>query len=460
MASYKRQGWRRVQRGAVRMRATVVGLTLVAGLVAACGSSDDGNAGASGGTLIIGIEREFGNLDPAIDSGLSGGGFALYLPYAALVTKSPKDGSYQPGLAEKFGFVGEGNTVYELTVRNDAKFADGEPVNAAAVKAWLEHFVKVGGSIATFLDIKSIETPSEFDVRITLNKPTPLVTDYFAGGWGMVISPKALDDPDQLSAGAPGAGPYYYDRSQTVTGKGATYTLLPNKHYFDQDAIKWDKVVIEVIEDPATMLRSMQSGQIDVAQGNVTTTKAVKSAGLDVSSAPGGAVAVNFIDLNGTKTKALEDVRVRQALNYAIDREAITKSLFSGAAEPTSESVTTDAHLDELANYYPYDPEKARNLLAEAGYPDGFTMGIVAPTFGTLSGKPLTQALAQNWADIGVKLKVVSPATQPELLDKFLSESAFILDTPAIPALTLALNFLPGAFTNPYNVSTRRWKSW
>src|SRR5947209_7443615 len=99
MAGRKRRGLRRVGRARTRALAAVVGMTLMAALVTACGGGGSGGGahGGHGGALTIGIEREFGALNPAIDSGLSGAGFALYLPYATLVTKSPKDGSLQPG---------------------------------------------------------------------------------------------------------------------------------------------------------------------------------------------------------------------------------------------------------------------------------------------------------------------------------------------------------------------------
>jgi peptide/nickel transport system substrate-binding protein len=110
---------------------------------------------------------------------------------------------------------------------------------------------------------------------------------------------------------------------------------------------------------------------------------------------------VHFLDTNGTHVKALADVRVRQALNCAIDRQAIAKNLFQGAVEPTAGTVTLDYSNPALTNMYPYDLANAKQLLAAAGYPHGFTFGIVAASSGTLTGIPLMQAIAQYWANIG-----------------------------------------------------------
>lgn len=446
--------WRTVRRSRRRSVAMLMVGALGPLLLAGCGGSrqSDGGSPGVGGTLTIGINRELGSLNQAIDSGLSGGGFVLFFPYATLVGKNSADGTFAPGLAKSFGYVGEGNKTYELKLRPDAKFADGTPVDAEAVKTWLTYFPTAGGPTADLLKIASIDTPDDLTVRLNLATPSPLVSQYLSGGWGMVASPKAVADPVQLTAGAPGAGPYAYDRDQTVTGKGATYTLVPNKYYYDQAQIKWSKIVVKVIDDPATMLRAVQSGQLDIAMGGVSTLDAAKSAGIKTSTAPGGWTDISIIDANGTKAKALGDVRVRQALNYAIDRKSIAASLFRGAVEPTSEFVTTDGFDPALQDYYPYDPAKAKQLLAEAGYPDGFTLGLVAPTFGALTGTPLTQAVAQNLADVGVKLNIVAPSTNAELFQKFLTESAYLLDNVAQPTLTWARRFLPGATVNVYHV--------
>ncbi|MDQ4113409.1 MAG: ABC transporter substrate-binding protein [Actinomycetota bacterium] len=430
----------------------MLALLLVAVALAACGSGGDEKSSGSD-TLTIGIGQELASLNPGVDGGTSGAGFILYLPYATLVTKDAETGEYGPGLAEKFGYIGEGNTVFEMTLRSGVKYADGTPMDAAAVKAWLDYFPNAGGGFSKLLDIDSVEAVDDRTVRINLATPSPLMMENLSGPWGMVIAPEALKDPAQLAKGAPGAGPYAYDPASVVTGKGATYTLVPNEFYFDQEAIKWDKVVIKVIEDPATRLRALQAGQLDVATGNVGTLDSAEKAGFSTSVSSWGWSGVTLLDAEGARTRALGDVRVRQALNYALDRKAITESLFEGAVEPTSELSSPDGFVPELQDYYDYDPAKAKALLADAGYPDGFTMGIVAPNFGTLTGSPLTQAIAQNWADVGVKLKVVEVGTNAELFEKYQTQSALILDYADSPMSIVADNrFTKGGSFNAFGV--------
>ena len=440
-------------RRASRSLGMLVAVLLLLTALTACGGTESKSPDGRG-TLTIGIGQELASLNPGVDGGTSGAGFVLYLPYSTLVTKDAETGEYGPGLAETYGYVGEGNTVFEMKLRPGVQFADGAAMDASAVKAWLDYFPNAGGGFSKLLDIASVEAVDDLTVRVTLAKPSPLMMENLSGPWGMVISPKALADPDRLSKGAPGAGPYAYDPASIVTGKGATYTLLPNEHYFDQDAIRWDKIVIKVIEDPATRLRALQSGQLDVAMGNVGTLESAEKAGFNTSVSSWGWSGVTLLDAEGAKTKALGDVRVRQALNYAIDREAIADSLYAGAVEPTSELSSPDGFVPDLQHHYAFDPAKAKALLAEAGYPDGFTLSIVAPNFGTLTGSPLTQAIAQNWADIGVKLDVTEVATNAELFEKYQTKSALILDYADSPMSVVANNrFLEGGSFNAYGVT-------
>jgi peptide/nickel transport system substrate-binding protein len=356
------------------------------------------------------------------------------MPYATLVAADPATGAFGPGLAQTFGYVGTGNKTYELKLRPNLKFSDGTPVTSQAVKDWLTYFPKGGGGYASLLKIASIDTPDSLTVRLNLATPTPLVTSALAQAWGMIPTPKAVADPKLLAAGAAGAGPYMYDDSATVTGTGSTYTFVPNPYYYDKSQIKWSKVVVKAINDPATMLRAVESGQVDVATGDTTTISAAKQAGLTVSTAPAGWVSAEILDTNGTKVKALGDVRVRQALNYAINRPAIVKALYGGQVQPISTEPGTDGYNSALDNAYPYDPAKAKQLLAAAGYPNGFSFSTVSAAAST---GPVMQAMAQDWQAIGVKANVVSTSTDAEFFQKFLTQEAFLIPFPSGPTLTL-----------------------
>src|SRR5262249_39039150 len=126
-----------------------------------------------------------------------------YTPWMAHLTNQTlltmhSDATVGPGLAASFHYIGTGNRVFEMVMRHDAKFSDGTPVNAKAVKTWLNYVSTAGGSTANEIAIKSIDTPDEWTVRINLAQPNPLMANWLANAWdwwGFVTSPKAIANP-------------------------------------------------------------------------------------------------------------------------------------------------------------------------------------------------------------------------------------------------------------------------
>jgi peptide/nickel transport system substrate-binding protein len=200
----------------------------------------------------MGVARDFATLNPAVESGASGGAIAFFLVYATLVRKNPTDGMLGPGLAHSFGYVGTGNNTYQLKLRPGLKFSDGAALNAEAVKKWLKYVPTAPGTTeGNSIQIASIDTPDNLTVVLHLKVPSPSFSEDFSNEWGMIVSPNALTDKNAMASGAPGAGPYMYDHAETVTGQGATYTLVPNKYYYDQSQIHWNnKVLVKSIPDP------------------------------------------------------------------------------------------------------------------------------------------------------------------------------------------------------------------
>lgn len=449
-------------------RVLVAPLLVVALVVAGCGGGGDGattaddggspttTAGTSGGAkpeLTIGMTAEFENLNPAKDGARHDSQVVRSLTNAPLIHMNP-DGeltSGGPALTESYEYVGDDNTTFKMTLRPDARFSDGTPVTATAVKEWLTYFPTESGPYSSQMQIDSIETPDRRTVVLHLAEPNAIVPWLLSEvpNWGAVSSPKAIAEPRQLSSRTFGAGPYTVDPEQSASG--SQYTLVPNEHYFDQEAIRFSKVVVRVIGNPTTMVQAYKTGQVDVAIGDPTAAPSAESASGTVMQQPSDWAGYSLLDLSGSKLEALADVRVRQALNYAIDREAIAQGLLGAYGTPSSQVITSMGLDPELQDLYPYDPDKARSLLAEAGYADGFKLQASTSSSIQLDDQ-MSQAIAKYLNEVGVQTEVVQFSSPSQYIEKGLNGTypAVQIGGSANPMPFLyAAAFAEGALLNP-----------
>src|SRR5262249_42641883 len=155
-----------------------------------------------------------------------------------------------------------------------------------------------------------------------------------------VASPKAVANPDLFAKGTYGAGPYTLDYANSVPADH--YTFVPNKYYWDRSKIRFKQIYVKAVNDSASMLQALQAGQLDVAWStDASTAPAAEKAGFQAVSAP---FAIIFAQLNPKASKALADVRVRQAMNYALDRKAMASALYGKYGKASSEfTITPDA---------------------------------------------------------------------------------------------------------------------
>lgn len=363
------------------------------------------------------------------------------------------NGKFGPGLALAW-HLGDGNRVLEFTLRKNARFQDGTPVTAAAIKTWIDYFVKAKGPGTTPLGaVKSVTTSGKWRIRITMAQPSPDILINFSqvGAVGDVQSPAAVAKPALFAKRPEGTGPYLIDVSAAVLG--ATYTLLPNPYYYNKSDQHWRKVVFRVIADPSSMLEAMQTGQVDVASGDYSTL--AEAARHFKVIAKKSTDPLIILDVSGQESKPLGNVRVREALNYAINRKQIAKALFGKYGSPTASMVTYNGFMPKLAaSSYPYNPAKARALLAAAGYPNGFTLNNVLTTGswnGASAGTDLMQAIAQNLAAVGVTLNLVSTANISQWFSALGSNPPPMFEFPAgIDFMTTYYNFFikSGGFAN------------
>jgi peptide/nickel transport system substrate-binding protein len=318
-----------------------------------------------------------------------------------------------------------------LTLRRNARFSDGTPVDAQAVKASLEATRDASPQGLFGLGpIRSIEVPSKYVVRVTLKTPNPNFVFWMAregaAGGSIVISPKAIAQwranprSPAWSSRTFGAGPYVVLPQETVIGSRCTY--VPNKFYYDKSKQPWGKIVFRNISDPNAILAAMRTGELDVAFGSAPTAEAARAAGLTVLPIFGEISQMYFFIETGSRNPVFRDVRVRQAMNYAIDRKKIVSALFGTLARPTSSpSIGLEGNDPKFNDHYPYNPAKARSLLAQAGYPNGFTVKLatVGSWFPCCRTEEHTQAAIKDLAAVGIKVEIDIPVNSQQWLAIF-----------------------------------------
>lgn len=403
----------------IRNRRARAGIALAAaiavvGALTACTSS---SPKTDTGTLTIASSSAPISLNPG-ETNNGGGALFQELAYEPLIDVD-ESGALVPALATEWGYdEGSGGTGFTLKLRPDAKFADGEEVTADAVAASINWFSSnATGPTAGSFKGWEVTAAGTDEVKITTPSANPIIPDLLTPNnlGGNIISTAGLADTASLANATFGAGPYVYDAASSVTGDH--YTYVPNKNYYDQGRIHFDKVVVKVIASTTSALSALKSGQVDVIQGDVTVAASAKSAGFLQAGAPNGLYGFFLLDREGKLVPALGDQRVRQALEYAIDRESITTAIFGDVGEPTVQPNTPgwDAYDASLESLYPYDPAKAKALLAEAGYADGFSFDIAYSAYDASMTK-LIQAVADQLSKVGVTVNLQGSASIGELV--------------------------------------------
>jgi peptide/nickel transport system substrate-binding protein len=438
---------RALRRPALRGLIVAVGAVLVAASVLAATAVGRTQAKP---TLTVALNAGALTLDPTKYVGSSYDQQAGQLTNEALVRIKP-DGTYIPGLATSWRYLpakpgsGRQGKDYQITLRHGARFSDGTPVTAQAVKAWFL-YVKQADGDASIGFISSIQTIGKWTVVLHLKSPNPTMPNPLASGalaWGKVSSLRSVQNPTLMQTDSYGAGPYMLDTSQTVANDH--YTLVPNPYYFDKSQQVWSKVVLKVITSTTSVLQAMEAGQVQVfGGGDPSIAQAAKAGGIDLRSFPVGGTVGFWLDITGKTSKALADVRVRQALNYAVNRKAIVAALIGKYGSATSAPYTSDGVDPKVINYYPYNPAKAKALLAAAGYGSGLTIGpdVICSCLGMQSYYVTgLQAAGKDLAAVGVTLN---------------------LDfEPYGPFVDVVIRKNPQPmFSNPWNGTQSMWTAW
>lgn len=374
---------------------------LLGGCGAAASNQTDAGAAKTHQTLTLGSGVEPQSLDPAQSREAQ---FVQYFqPVFDTLIRRGADGKVQPMLATKWE-TGPDQKSLTFTLRDDVSFTDGTKLTADAVKGNVERFKTAGGPLAASLSaVASVAVVDPTTVKLELSQPDPGLLFALGGPGGYIQSPANFDSPT-VQTQPIGSGPYELDR--TATTPGSQYTYTNNANYWDKSLQKFEKIVIKPMKDENARLNALRSGQIDAMIATAKTVQAAKGAGLTVQTVPGDWQGLSLFDRAGTLTPELGKTEVRQAINYAIDKEAMLKGVGQGMGTVTSQtfSPVSDAYVKDLDGTYGYDVEKAKSLLKSVGLQDGFTLTM--PTSSDMD-PALAPAIHDQLAKVGITVKWV-----------------------------------------------------
>lgn len=374
----------------------------------------------------------------------------LQAVYDTLLHAEP-DGSVVPWLATEWSY-NEDNTVLTMKLRDDVTFTDGTKFDASVAAQNLLRF-RDGTSpqkayLATLADAKAIDATT---LQLDLSAPNPSLLSFLSQNPGLQQSPATFGAPDEKTNPV-GTGPYTLDTGATVVG--SSYVFTKNPDYWAPEQQHYAKIVMNVYSTPTAILNAIKGRQINGAPLTDNSTIAqVEGAGYTANGQQLNFFGLLLFDRDGTLEPALGDVRVRQAINYAFDRDAMLQAVGQGYGDVTSSIFSPDSSgFDESSDtYYDYDPEKAKDLLAEAGYGDG-DITLTMPTSSGFS--PATYALTKQYlGDVGIKVEEVNVAPTSFLGDLLAAKYAStVMQLKAAPTSweTLTLDVLPTAGWNPF----------
>jgi peptide/nickel transport system substrate-binding protein len=307
----------------------------------------------------------------------------LFLTYDRLV-HTDGEGRAVPGLATAWEAL-DGGRVLRLDLRPGVTFHDGTPFDAAAVKANIERAKTVTGSAvrAELASIASVDDTGPLQVRLNLSAPNAALPLILSDRAGSMVSPAAFDKPD-LDQAPVGAGMYRV--MSYAPGSRVEYRPAPG--YWDPGAVRVAGIDMLIYTDAVTRLNAVRTGEVDATVLSPDQVPEAQSAGVTVT--PGRTNNFYYLQPNRARPQ-FADVRVRRALWHAIDRRALVDGLARGFGELDAQPAPSwsFAHDPTIGDDpYPYDPARAKQLLAEAGYPDGFGFEVFAPRAATRASTP------------------------------------------------------------------------
>ncbi len=367
--------------------------------------------------LVVGVPDNLTGLDPAdLNDNLSQSAARLMFEGLYMLDEHMK---LKPQLAESYEAT-EDAKEFTFHLRKGVTFHDGTPFNAAAVKASFDRAGNPENHLkrqSLFVMIDHTDVVDDATVKVVLKYPFGAFVNDIAHPGALIVSPKSVQEfGKEMTRHPSGTGPY-----QFVSWSADTLKMKRNEHYWKPGLPKIDTITYRGVPENGARIAMLQTGEaqfifpvppemIKSLEGSSTIT---------VFDEP--SIFIRYVALNNMR-KPFDDPRVREALNYAVDKQAFLKVVFSGHAD------AMDSPMPPLLGFYqkqgsrPYDPAKAKALLTEAGFPNGVTLKAIQTQSPSMLGVMQVVQAQLRRAGINLELEVVEHATFHSMIRKDLGQ--------------------------------------
>lgn len=409
--------------------------TMLAGCSGDASSSTPASASASAAsgtssndstTLTLAINADILTTDPqALNNGTTTS--VLYNVFSNLV-KYDDAGEIVMDLAESYELL-EDQVTWEFKIREDAVFHDGTPVTAEDV-AWSLTRVMTDESSSDYMNFSPLAEAvavDDYTVHVVSDDPYPIMLQLLCKG-GAAVLPKAYfeeNGEEAWLANPIGSGPYQL----TEYVKDDHVTLVPFADYYGEQNPDWEEVIFRVVPESSTRVGELIAGNVDAVNMVIPTEWERVNGNEGTAVVNGPSTRVYQLALKTDKGPTA-DLRVRQAIDLAIDDQTIVDTILQGAGTPMLTRVPSGVNgcNEDLVGKYNYDPERAKELLAEAGYPDGFSMKIEAPTGRYTMDAEISQAIVAMLSQVGitVDLQLLESSAYSNVFSAHSAEDGFM----------------------------------
>jgi len=381
--------------------------------------------GTPGGTLVFGAWQTPDTMDPH-KTGLAATGRILANVFDPLVWRFPDGDTYYPGLATSWDISADG-LQYTFHLRTDVTFHNGEPFNAAAVKYTFDRLNDpASGTLETApKGFNRVEVVDDHTATVVFDTAyAPFLTLIAAGSWRIVEPKYAAENAEGMSLTPPGTGPFivteYVAGSHVTLVKNQAYNWAPEAYFGHQGPPLLDGIDWRIVAEAATRASTLESGEINLIE-EIPPAQFESLSGNDAITIYEQPTlgCPRSVQLNCTLAPT-DDKLVRQAMNYAVDKTIITDVIFKGTVKPAWGPLEklTPGYNPDVETLYPFDPDKAKSLLDQAGWTmdgdvrkkDGQELSALFIVVANDNFDEAAQVIQSQFSDVGIKLELTSEA--------------------------------------------------